>query len=200
MTLITISQNMNLLQEIFPYLARQVVEDYGITRGICLDIGSGDGNFGLEIAEITALTVYLVDKDANALSNGRRRAEERSLGDQIQTVETDVHDMELPDNFADLIVSRGSIWFWRDRSQGLREIYRVLKKGGVAMVGGGLGRKLPAKYRIPRAREREKRKKDPDWMYIRSEEYFRKILSEAGIETYRLNFDAPVGRWAEINK
>ena len=35
---------------------------------------------------------------------------------------------------------------------------------------------------------------------IRSKGYFQKILAEAGIESYRLLFDDPVGRWAEICK
>ncbi len=189
-----------MLEKIFPYLAQQIVEDYKITEGICLDIGSGSGNWGLEIADITDMVVYLVDIDGDALAKGVQKAEQRGIEGQIKTIETDVHDMDIPDSFADLIVCRGSVWFWCDRPQGLREIYRVLNKGGVAMVGGGLGRKLPEKYRCPLVKERQKRKKDPDWMYIRSKEYFQKILAEAGIKSYRLLFDEPVGRWAEIRK
>ena len=49
-----------MLEKIFPYLAQQVVEDYKITEGICLDIGSGSGNWGLEIADITDMVVFFL--------------------------------------------------------------------------------------------------------------------------------------------
>ena len=39
----------------------------------------------------------------------------------------------------DLVVSRGSIWFWDNPGKALKEIYRILKPGGKAYIGGGKG-------------------------------------------------------------
>jgi len=52
---------------VYPVLARQIVDDYGITTGICLDIGTGPGYLGLEIAKITKVIVYLADIDEKVL-------------------------------------------------------------------------------------------------------------------------------------
>jgi ubiquinone/menaquinone biosynthesis C-methylase UbiE len=47
--------------------------------------------------------------------------------------------MPFPDNFADLIVSRGSVFFWEDKVGAFEEIYRVLKPNGRTYIGGGFG-------------------------------------------------------------
>jgi len=47
--------------------------------------------------------------------------------------------MPLPSESVDLVFSRGSIFFWDDPAQGLQEVYRVLRPGGEAMIGGGRG-------------------------------------------------------------
>ena len=39
------------INKIFPYLAEQIINDYEIEEGICLDIGAGPGSLGLEMAK-----------------------------------------------------------------------------------------------------------------------------------------------------
>ena len=50
----------------------------------------------------------------------------------------DAESMPFEDNFADLIVSRGSMFFWNDQTKVFKEIYRVLKPNGMAYIGCGL--------------------------------------------------------------
>ena len=45
------------------------------------------------------------------------------------------------DNSIDLVVSRGSVFFWEDMEKGISEVYRVLRPGGWAYIGGGFGTK-----------------------------------------------------------
>jgi SAM-dependent methyltransferase len=45
----------------------------------------------------------------------------------------------LEDGSVDLVVSRGSIPFWKDPGIALKELYRVLAPEGRAFVGGGRG-------------------------------------------------------------
>ena len=51
--------------------------------------------------------------------------------------------MPFPDDTVDLVVSRGSIFFWDDPAKGLSEVARVLRPGGKAYIGGGAGSGYP---------------------------------------------------------
>ena len=62
---------------------------------------------------------------------------------KIGFVFADAHYLPFRDNYADVIVSRGSLQFWQDREQVFAEIYRVLKPGGHAFVGRGFSGNMP---------------------------------------------------------
>lgn len=47
--------------------------------------------------------------------------------------------MPFPDEFVDVVFSQGSIIFWNDLTVAFKEIYRVLKPGGVGYIGRGFG-------------------------------------------------------------
>lgn len=185
---------------VYPQIAEEFIEEYGIEDGVCLDIGTGPGYLGIEIGKISNLKVYLIDVDPGALEKCRENSKEAEVEDQVIPVKMDVKNLEFSDNFADFVVSRGSIWFWDDRVQGLKEIYRVLKTGGVALVGGGFGKKLPELYRESLAKKVEGMHGENKWRWVQSEDYFKKILAEASINSYKLRFDPPLGRWVEIRK
>ncbi len=68
-----------------------------------------------------------------------RNIAKAGLSSRIKTVTADVCRMPFEDRLADLVVSRGSLPFWEDRRAAFREIYRILKAGGTAYVGGGFG-------------------------------------------------------------
>ncbi len=193
------------MEKIYPFLARQIVDDYGITSGVCLDVGSGAGQVGIELAERTSLRVYLLDANAEVLAVAKQHARASAACDRAIPLRADVHRLPFVTGSVDLIVSRGSIFFWEDKPKGLREVYRILKPGGIALLGGGAGRYLPARERERFVREREKAlggKTSPEreaWRRVRSEEYFLKIHEQAEIPRFKLIFDTP-GIWTEIKK
>ena len=53
---------------------------------------------------------------------------------RIELAVDDVHEMRWPDAFADIIISRSTIHHWHDPRKALRDIFRVLKPGGIAMI------------------------------------------------------------------
>ena len=189
------------LMPIYPLLAQQFVDDYGITKGICLDIGTGHGYLGIELAKITELEMYFLDIDSSALETAKRNACEAELPNTAHFQAANVENLPFADNTADFIVSRGSLWFWEDQVKGLQEVYRVLKLGGIAVVGGGLGRYVP-----PTMRKRlmakinkgltERGEKRPDTKELQT------LLEKTGISSYKLIADVPgeIGRWIEIRK
>ena len=191
------------MEKVYRLLARQIIEDYRIERGICVEIGSGDGKLGLELAKLTELHVYMVDIDGNALKGALRNALGANLSDRITAILARAERLPFMECSADLVVSRGSIFFWEDRPGGLKEIHRILKPGGVAFVGGGLSRYVSEgerrgfiKARMAALKDEESRR---EWMRLRSPQYFREILRQAGIKDFKLIVDPP-GIWVEIWK
>ncbi len=190
----------NLKKEIYEYLAQQIIEDYGITAGRCLDIGAGAGPMGLEIGKRSSLQIYLADINAESLAKAEQNSREYGLSPRVSIVRAPVENLPFLDGYFDLIVSRGSIFFWGDIAQGLREAYRVLKEGGVAYIGGGTSRLMPREQaeeftRWSRPRHRESR---PDWEKRTSSEFLCSTLQNAGIKSYTLSREN--GTWIEIKK
>lgn len=130
---------------VYPAFARQLVQDYGITQGVCVDMGGADGSLAIELAKITTLTVYVVDISPAAIRLCNLLSDEAGLTGRVRAVEGDAQDLPLRDSFADLVVSRNSMFEWPDTMAGIQEAYRILKPGGVALLGGGLSRLLDEK-------------------------------------------------------
>jgi len=122
---------------VYPALAEQIVADYGITEGVCVDLGAGCGSLAMALAERTNLTVYALDIDSAAVRLCGVLVDEAGLTGRVLPVEGDATNLLFLDEFADLVVSRGSIFFWDDQFAGVLEAYRILKPGGVAFLGGG---------------------------------------------------------------
>lgn len=125
--------------KVYPAIARHVVNKYGITTGRCLDAGSGPGSLAIALARITDLQIVSLDRESKMTAIAGKNIAEAKLIHRINTVTADVCCIPFGDDYFNLIVSRGSIFFWDDRSAALRELYRVLKAGGVLYCGGGMG-------------------------------------------------------------
>lgn len=124
---------------IYPAIAEQIKKETGISQGKCLDLGTGTGCLGLAMAEVSDMEVFLLDVSREMLDYARENIEKRNLEKRVQTIHADVHEIPLPDQSIDLVISRGSIFFWDDLSRALPEIYRILAPGGRAFIGGGFG-------------------------------------------------------------
>ncbi|MDR3162044.1 MAG: methyltransferase domain-containing protein [Spirochaetaceae bacterium] len=101
-----------------------------------LDVGCGGGHLGLAVAEAGFEgEIVLIDKNPYALELAEQRIAGKS---RFSTLLADVHALPLPAGYADLILSRGALWFW-EKEGSLRELWRVLAPGGAAIIGGGYG-------------------------------------------------------------
>lgn len=196
-----LKSNYSKLQPMYPLLIQQFVDDYNLNEGIAVDIGTGPGFLGLEMAKITAMKLIFVDLKQEALDQVKSSFDSLDLDNEVEFIQADVHNLPFAENFADFIMSRGSIWFWEKPEEGLKEIYRILKPGGVAVVGGGLGRYLPETMRA-RLQEslkqglKERKEKRP------SLEEFEAMVQKAGLPDYQImtDGDAGSGKWVVIRK
>jgi ubiquinone/menaquinone biosynthesis C-methylase UbiE len=187
-------------QEIYEYLAQQIIMDYSINEGRCLDIGTGQGNLGLELAKRSQLHLYLLDIKGEPLEIALEAARENGLLSRVSAIRAAVENLPFLDDYFDLVVSRGSIFFWRSQTEGLREVNRVLRPGGAAYIGGGTSRLQPREaqeefYKWARPRHREA---CIDWDKVTSEAYLRGCLEKADVRDFHITKDT--GTWIEIRK
>jgi len=159
---------------IYPVIAEQIKNKTGLSKGKCLDIGSGSGYLGIALAKITELQVYLLDKSPDMLKIAARNIAASGLEARVQTLSGDVHDIPLDDQSIDLMVSRGSIFFWENRPKAFKEIYRVLAPGGITYIGGGFGTS-ELKKQITETMVKTKK----DWR-----EFVKKNTGKQNIETF----------------
>jgi ubiquinone/menaquinone biosynthesis C-methylase UbiE len=127
----------NRVKHTYPMTAvRMLREIGGIREGICIDIGCGPGNLDIELAKRSKFKIIGLDIDADMKPLFEKRAREAGFQDRLSFVAGDAQDLPFENDFADVIVSRGTLTFIPDIGKCLREVDRVLKPTGVAFLGG----------------------------------------------------------------
>jgi len=203
------------LPDYYRTVADDVVAFCGDQGGrVWVDLGAGPGGLGLALLEeIPEATMVLMDPNADALARALEAARRRGLASRAVAAIGPAEAIPLPDGSVDVVVSRGSFYFWRDRAQGLREVWRILRPGGRAMIGGGLGSRYPQWARQEFIRRRRKSAKSPDaareFAEARSPKTFRRLATEAGLPSFEivgeggLSADDPntgIGVWLQFTK
>lgn len=184
---------------IYPVIAGQVLERSGVYNGTALDLGCGPGLLSIALARQSRLHIYGLDSSPFMLAIAAGHIREAGFVKRIVPVLGDVHELPLEDGTVDLVVSRGSWFFWEDLVLAFKEVHRVLAPGGAACIGGGFGNQA-----LKNEIETAMRIRSPDWdqgvreRTMRNKpERIRADLGLAGIESYRLIQDE-TGFWAII--
>ncbi len=186
---------------VYPVIAQQIMRRTGITEGVCLDIGTGGGYLGIALAGITDLEFYLMDRSPEMLEIAYTNVVVSGLQKRVRTIQGDVHRIPRDDGSVDLVISRGSLFFWEDKSGAFAEIYRVLAPGGQAYVGGGMGTgELFDKIKVEMDRRRHEFSLDPQGeRFADHREAYHMALAMAGIENYSMTRNGE-GSWIRIWK
>jgi ubiquinone/menaquinone biosynthesis C-methylase UbiE len=171
-----------LFRKIYPFIAHQITERTNIREGFCLDLGGGPGMLGISIAEITTLNVVIYDLLPECIEEAQKNIEERGLKQRVSARQGKAEDIVFPDNSIDLVISRGSVFFWEDQKKGLCEAYRVLKPGGWAYIGGGMGSvDLLLEVQMERAKNPQFAEKGDNKRIPNPPGHFENILKECNI-------------------
>ncbi len=185
---------------LYPILAGQIIDECNVTDGVCIDIGSGSAKLAIELAARTNLTFYAVDLSRRACEIARKNIACANLNGRVTPVCGDVHFMPFENNFADLIVSRGSFLFWQSQVRAFREIYRTLKPNGVAFIGGGFGKDARVRDEIKKKlRVRFGEKEGAAERFKVQLKNVRSALREARISRFKVIKDSS-GTWIKIIK
>lgn len=184
----------------YELLAKQVIDDYGNDTGRCLDLSSDQGLMGLEIAKQSNLFVFISSAHSHTLVRAELNSRRERLADRIAIIRASENDLPFIDNYFDLVISQGSIFFWPDKAAAFKEIFRVLKPGGKAYIGEGLNQygcdeNQQFTCQIEQFWPGEN---SPERAKIRSPEYMQEVLRKAAIHNYNLVIGSE--SWIEIWK
>jgi ubiquinone/menaquinone biosynthesis C-methylase UbiE len=191
----------NIFAPIYPVISQQITNRCQIMSGTFIDVGSGPASLAIALSKLVDGKVYAMDFSEKMLAIAKKKIESCDLNENVIPIFGDIHDMPFDDCFAELVVSRGSLFFWQNVSLAFREIYRVLKPGGMAYIGGGFGT-AQLKSKITQAME----KRDPAWSQCVEKrlnktnlDSFKKALHVAEIDHYR-TIDDESGFWICFKK
>jgi len=194
------------LAPVYAPLAEQIVKDFGLAAagGVGIDLGSGPGALIIELCKRTRLHWINADINPHFFAHFLRLADVHGLAGRVSAVYADAHHLPFRDDYADVIVSRGSYHFWADKRKAFGEVYRVLKPGAVAYVGRGFPRAMP----LETARKvRSRQGGGPKYDRAEKAKALRDVMGELGIRGYRIHMptapgdeDVNYGIWIEFRK
>jgi hypothetical protein len=145
------SVRLDLIQEIdqlwdpiYPYLARQISELYGRRDGDIVEIGPFCGVIFSLLKEKIGHSFRIAAFPEGMSHFFRQEAEKQNLVEKIEIIETDPSLVGLDENHCDLAVFRGAFFFPSLFQVNFSALYRILRGGGIALLGGGFGKFTPA--------------------------------------------------------
>ncbi len=176
----------------YPHVVQDVLKYCQPQKGFWIDLGAGQGQVTIPLIEATGNAVVMVDPNVESMTKGLETARNKGLADRLFAVVGVAEALPFPDNSVDLVVSRGAIFFFTDPAQGLREVYRVLRPGGKAYMGGGAGSGYP-KWATDKLIEQRKEKMQGDeadkwqkFVALRRPEQMKTWAEQSGVPEYQI--------------
>jgi hypothetical protein len=144
------SVRLDLIQEIdrlwdpiYPYLARHISELYGRRDGDIVEIGPFCGVIFSLLKEKIGDSFRIAPFPEGMGHFFRKEVERQNFVESIEIIETDPSLAGLEEDHCDLAIFRGALFFPNLFQVDFSAVYRILKRGGIALLGGGFGKFTP---------------------------------------------------------
>lgn len=108
-----------------------------------LDIATGTGDLAIMMAKLQPSKIIGLDISAGMLEVGKEKVAKENLSEIIELIVGDSEKMPFEDNTFDAITVSFGVRNFANLNKGLKEIYRVLKPGGVFVI---LETSVPTKF------------------------------------------------------
>ncbi len=121
-------------------LIDRVVDEWqrlGLSEGTLVDVGTGTAVLMIQAArrpELKGLKMIGLDYFPNMVEKAREMIDAAGLTERIAVQVADAQATGLPDGCADLIMSRATMHHLREPETAYREMHRLLKPHGVAVI------------------------------------------------------------------
>jgi len=190
-----ISTNLlNLIQEIdqlwepvYPFLANHISESYGRNDGVILEIGPFCGVIYTLMALPPEMTPFFNDHISN-----------KGLAGKIDIIETDQSLTGIQEDSIDLVIFRGALFFPSLFRVDYQAVKRVLKSGGIAMIGGGFGKFTPPEVIRPIAEQSKELNLMIGKVEVTAEQVEEDIKASETLVDYKIVHEG--GLWAFLRK
>jgi probable selenium-dependent hydroxylase accessory protein YqeC len=138
-----IKQINRLWGPIYPSLARFVLDLFGSEEGDVLELGPFAGGIAKGLLSLSSeFRVVVAASSPELFDDLREEIRETPLAQRMMITSSPLSPLVFLDHSFDLVVFR-SAFFFLDPAI-LHEIYRVLRPGGIAIIGGGYGPTAPS--------------------------------------------------------
>jgi len=173
------------LAPVYAPLAQEITERFDLNdkEGVGIDLGSGPGKLILELCRRTKLHWINADINAHFFPYFMRKAEEADLSGRVSAVRADAQFLPFRNDYAEVVVSRGSFQFWPDKVRAFAEVLRVLKPGGVAYIGRGLPGNMPLEEG---GQLRRRHGSGPKYDVNETEKELRTVMTKLSIADYTI--------------
>ncbi len=136
------SIGQSIVGQIYPYIINDLRTYYkeSFSNKNILEIGTGPGFILIQLLKEKFTHVYGIDISLDMLIKASNRIQNK---EKLFLINAKAEKLPFKNESIDIILSRGSVFFWKDIDKSLCEIYRVLKPNGFLLIGGGYGISTP---------------------------------------------------------
>ena len=101
---------------------------------VILDVGCG-GGININRMSEKAKKVYGVDYSIESVKLSREVNRQEIYGGKVEVVKGDVQSLPFEDESFDIVTAFETVYFWPNIEKCFREVKRVLKPGGIFLIG-----------------------------------------------------------------
>lgn len=122
-----------VIDSYYSHVAQEIVAH--LEKGTILDLGTGPGYLPIEIANRSSnVRIIGVDLSRKLIEMARSNAARAGLSDRLKFQLGNAGSLNFEDSAFDMVISTGMLHSLNEPVKVIKEIYRVLKKGGEAWV------------------------------------------------------------------
>lgn len=188
-----------LFTPFYPYIARQILQEYGRNEGRVLEIGPYSSGISFALLRLCqGLKITIGDENKEVLEYLKNEIENSGFAENISIEEIDKYSISYPDNTFDLIYFRGALFFWEYVERIIKETFRVLRQNGTGFIGGGFGKDTPSEL-IERHIEKTKEINKKLGKKVLSRKELEEIIDKSGLKNFS-RIDDKHGLWVVLKK